>query len=264
MNKNFIPESTPVLLNIARDENLAPGITCGPLIRSIYVFECCTAGYGSVIINGREFSVSPGDFYILLPGDTVTHTASLTEPRSGLWAFVDGFSIGRILSDCGINSANPYAPRELFPVIKSHMESLYEMREDNDPGAEFRRTAFLYSIIGEITRHSTSGDKNIPIRKAIGIIEENYNTKLDVSDIANSVGLARNYFSQLFKEVTGISPHAYLTKLRIQRFCTLVKNEDISISLAAECVGLDPQNFSRIFKRETGKTPLEYTKEHMR
>lgn len=89
-------------------------------------------------------------------------------------------------------------------------------------------------------------------------METHYNTELTVQGLADAVGLERSYFSTLFKNTTGLSPHYYLTKLRIQRFCTLLKNEDIPISLAAEYVGLDPQNFARIFKRETGKTPGEY------
>ena len=92
----------------------------------------------------------------------------------------------------------------------------------------------------------------------IGIMENHHNTNLNIEDIADAVGLARSCFSTLFKSVMGMSPYSYLTKLRIERFCILIKDGSISIANAAEYVGLDPQNFSRIFRRETGKTPLEY------
>ena len=49
--------NAPTLCYVARDENLTPGITYGPVIRDVYIVECCTAGYGSVIINGTEFSL---------------------------------------------------------------------------------------------------------------------------------------------------------------------------------------------------------------
>ena len=146
----------------------------------------------------------------------------------------------------------------MFPALRRAMEGLYEIRNDSDPGAELRRTAFLYSILGELSRASQKNDNNVPIRRAIGIMENHYNTNLNIESIADSVGLARSYFSTLFKNVMGMSPYAYLTKLRIERFCVLIKDENISIANAAEYVGLDPQNFSRIFRRETGKTPLEY------
>lgn len=258
MSNILISESAPVLLEIDRDTDLAPGTVFGPIVRSAYIFDCCTSGYGSVIINGREFPVSPGDFYILLPGDTVIHTASHTEPRCGVWCSLAGISLKRILSSCGITPANPFAPREIFPALHRAMEGLYEIRSDSDPGAELRRTAFLYSILGELARAGQKSDSSVPIRRAIGIMENHYNTTLDIEEIADAVGLARSYFSTRFKSVMGMSPHAYLTKLRIERFCMLIKDESLSVADAAEYVGLDPQNFSRVFRRETGKTPLEY------
>lgn len=258
MDNIFISESAPFLLETGRNTDLLPGTVFGPIVRSTYIFDCCTSGYGSVIINGHAFPVSPGDFYILLPGDTIIYTASHTNPRCGVWCSLNGISLGRILSGCGITSASPFAPKDLFPVLHSAMESLYEIRNDSDPGAELRRTAFLYSILGELARASQKNDSSVPIRRAIGIMENHYNTDLNIAEIAASVGLARSYFTTLFKSVMGMSPHAYLTKLRIERFCMLIKDESISIADAAEYVGLDPQNFSRVFRRETGKTPLEY------
>ncbi|MBE6912278.1 MAG: AraC family transcriptional regulator [Ruminococcaceae bacterium] len=258
MNNILISESAPLLLEIDRDVDLAPGTVFGPIVRSAYIFDCNISGYGSVIINGLEFPVSPGDFYILLPGDRIIHTTANINPRRGIWCSLDGLSLGRILSSCGITATNPFAPKDMFPSLCRAMEGLYELRNDTDPGAELRRTSFLYSILGELARVGQKSDSIVPIRRAIGIMENYYNTSLDIEAIADSVGLARSYFSTLFKSVTGMSPHAYLNKLRIERFCTLIKNEDISISTAAEYVGLDPQNFSRIFRRETGKTPLEY------
>lgn len=258
MNNIFISECAPFLLQIDRDENLAPGTIFGPIVRSAYIFDCCTSGYGSVIINGHEFPVSPGDFYILFPGDTIIHTASHINPRSGVWCSLDGVSLSRVFSSCGINSSNPFAPKDMFPALLRAMEGLYEIRNDFDPGAELRRTAFLYSILGELARTGQKNDNSVPIRRAIGIMENHYNTNLNIESIADSVGLARSYFSTLFKSVMGMSPHTYLTKLRVERFCMLIKDESISIADAAEYVGLDPQNFSRIFRRETGQTPLEY------
>lgn len=258
MNNHFLPESAPLLLKVDADDNLAPGATFGPIIRSVYIFECCHSGYGSVIINGKEFPISPGDFYVLLPGDTVTHTASETEPRCGYWCALDGLGVGEVLTSCGISSSNPFAPKDVCPALFGCMESLYKMRNETDTGSECRRTGFIYTMLGELLRHVQKNDSHVPIRRAIGIMETHYNTDLNVQNIADSVGLERSYFSTLFKNATGLTPHSYLTKLRIQHFCTLIQNEDIPISLAAEYVGLDPQNFARLFKRETGKTPYEY------
>ena len=81
-----------------------------------------------------------------------------------------------------------------------------------------------------------------------------------MNDIAREIGLERSYFSVLFKEKTAVSPHKYLTSLRIRKACDLIEKERCSISEAAIATGLDPCNFARIFKKETGETPLTYFK----
>ena len=90
-------------------------------------------------------------------------------------------------------------------------------------------------------------------------METNYAKELNVSRLAEQVGMARAYFSTRFKEETGMSPHSYLTQLRIQKACQLLEsNRDISVEEIACLVGADPKNFSRQFKQYTGKTPLQY------
>ena len=98
------------------------------------------------------------------------------------------------------------------------------------------------------------------IEMAIGLMEAKYHEHLNVEDIAKEVGLERSYFSVLFKEKTTVSPHKYLTSLRIRKACELIEKGNCSISEAASATGLDPCNFARIFKKETGETPLTYFK----
>jgi AraC-like DNA-binding protein len=107
---------------------------------------------------------------------------------------------------------------------------------------------------------SAVSDKNIWVKKAIGIMETNYHEDIKIEDIAFETGLDRSYFSTLFKAQTGKSPHAYLTSLRIKKACTLIEQQGFSISQAATSVGLDARNFSRLFKKETGKTPRAFLK----
>ncbi len=251
----------PSICSTGIDKNLTPGITYGPVVRDIYTVECCTGGYGSVIINGNEFFVQKGDCYFLFPGDVVVHTADMKNPREGVWCAIDGLQIGTALLEAGITSETPFAPPEAFGEITDFVTLACDMSEDKDGGAKFRRTALVYSILASLMKYSSiSADKNTCVRKAIGFMETNYHTNLTVDRIAREAGLERSYFSMLFKAQTGKSPHGYLTSLRIKKACTLMNQNDMSISDIACSVGLDSRNFSRIFKKETGFTPLEYVK----
>ena len=262
-HENFIKEhrEEPTICHCGRDENLKPGVVYGPVIRDIYIVECCTGGYGSVIVNGVEYPLENGDCYFLFPGDTVTHTAAKKEPREGVWCAFDGLQIGSVLKKAGITSTSPFAPKAAFSEITGIVKRVVDMKEENDAGADLRRTSLVYSILGSLMRYtSAASDKNIWVKKAIGIMETNYHENIKIEDIAFETGLDRSYFSTLFKARTGKTPHAYLTSLRIKKACTLIEQQGFSVSQAAISVGLDARNFSRLFKKETGKTPREFMK----
>ncbi len=261
--EHFIKEhrEEPSICYSGRDKNLKPGVRFGPVIRDIYIVECCTGGFGSVIVNGVEYPLKKGDCYFLFPGDTVIHTAAEVNPREGVWCAMDGLSIGAVLRKAGITSASPFAPKEAFEEITEAVKSVVDMQVENDAGADLRRTSLVYLILGALMKHiSANSDKNIWVKKAIGVMETNYHQSITVDDIASQTGLDRSYFSTLFKAQTGKTPHAYLNSLRVKKACTLMEKDGASVSEAAVSVGLDPRNFARLFKKETGKTPGQYLK----
>ena len=260
--ERFINEKRdePMLYYCDRDDRITPGARYGPVIRDIYIVECCTAGYGSVIINNKEFPVGPGDCFILFPGDTIIHTADVKEPRCGVWCAIDGLQVSRAVTAAGITSDAPFAPRHLFSEITKSVDAMVKMRNDTDPGADLRRTGLVYSIIGALMRCGSVTRADAWVQKAIGIMETQYHTELPVAKIAEECALERTYFSTLFKSRTGKSPYAYLTEIRIKKACVLMKENGMTVSDAAGSVGLDARNFARLFKRITGKTPMDFIK----
>lgn len=233
----------------------------GPVIRDIYLLECCESGYGSVIINGKEHPIGPGDCYALLPGDAVIHTAGPKDPRRGIWCAVDGLALGRYLKAAGITSEKPFADKSAFPEFFKWMKLLLSLNEQSGSGVALTQTACIYGILGAILQSRTSSVGDDLVAKAIGIMETNYPEPLSIGDLARDVGLARTYFTTLFTEQTGLPPYQYLTQLRIRKACSLLTEESgRSVAQVAELVGMDPRNFSRFFKREMGLSPLAYRK----
>ncbi|MDR2096854.1 MAG: AraC family transcriptional regulator [Treponema sp.] len=76
---------------------------------------------------------------------------------------------------------------------------------------------------------------------------------------AEAAALSRFYFSRFFKEQTGQTFHAYLSKLRISQAQAYLNESDLSIIDIAYLCGfgsLEP--FNRLFKIYTGVTPSSY------
>ena len=243
----------------AEAERVKPGSRFGPIIRSVYIVECCTGGQGSVIINGKAFPVKRGDCYVLLPGETVIHTSDADHPREGYWCALDGMSVATHLKTAGITAETPFVDAALFPAVRRWMEQLAQLWACRDAGAQLRQTACAYGLMGTILQNKPATEKSSLIDMAIGLMQTQYPNDLTVSGIAEEIGLERTYFSALFKDKTGMSPYQYLTKLRIQKACQLLA-QGHSITDTSYLVGMEPHNFGRVFKKEVGKTPRDYVR----
>lgn len=86
-------------------------------------------------------------------------------------------------------------------------------------------------------------------------------SELDLTSVAEAIGSSPSYLSRLMKQQLGMSFKDFLTTLRIQKACGLMKDKTISISEVSELVGYSNQHyFSTAFKNAMGMTPSEYKK----
>ena len=123
----------------------------------------------------------------------------------------------------------------------------------------------LLELLGYISRIASSepginsSDKSGLIYSAIEQMREEPLKKADTCKVAAMLGLSRGRFEHLFKEVTGLPPHKYQTKLRLDRSRYLLKNTQLNISEIAFMTGFsDSLYFSRIFKKTFGCPPTKY------
>lgn len=128
--------------------------------------------------------------------------------------------------------------------------------------------AYLIELIVKIFRHMEENSSKVPfqknyelINKAIEYMKVNYNSGITLSDLAMQSFISKNYFSRLFKEVTGTNVSDYIQYLRADQACTLLKTTDMKIADIASYVGFsDMKFFYDVFKKITGKTPGDYRK----
>ena len=256
--KKTSAQGEPAVLYCEKESPPA-GARFGPIIRRAYIIECNVSGYGTVTVNGKTFSITPGDCYVLLPGVSVSYTTDEHDPRQGYWCYVDGLPLERHFKTAGITPETPFAAKEAFPEIRDWLIKMVDNWDREDHGGRLLHTACLYGILAAFNKDKTPSYKEHVVEKAIALMETNYSEDLNVSDLAEKVGMARAYFSTRFKEETGSTPHEYLTALRIQKACLLLESaEEHSVEEIAYLVGSDPKNFSRQFKKQLGKTPREY------
>ncbi|CTT65183.1 reactive chlorine-specific transcriptional regulator RclR [Escherichia coli] len=80
-----------------------------------------------------------------------------------------------------------------------------------------------------------------------------------VESLASIAHMSRASFAQLFRDVSGTTPLAVLTKLRLQIAAQMFSRETLPVVVIAESVGYASESsFHKAFVREFGCTPGEY------
>ncbi|GIP34084.1 response regulator [Paenibacillus sp. J2TS4] len=100
------------------------------------------------------------------------------------------------------------------------------------------------------------------IKEALAFLEQHYaEPEFSVKDAAAYFGISSNYFSTLFKKLTGISFTQCLTQLRIEQAKKHLQKPFIKVYEIGQLVGYeDYTHFSKTFKKLTGCSPSEYRK----
>ena len=119
------------------------------------------------------------------------------------------------------------------------------------------------NAVKSIYVHSKPVDMTVAtFDKMIAYIDENYQQKIELEDIAKIGGYNVNYTSQFFKRQLGVSFLEYLLRLRLREATVrLVNSEDGVAHIASSCGFADIKAFNVAFKKHFHTTPSEYRKQ---
>jgi AraC family transcriptional regulator len=96
------------------------------------------------------------------------------------------------------------------------------------------------------------------LQQVLDYIHTHLDRDLSLAELAEVINVSSTYFASLFKQTTGISPHQYVIKQRVERAKVMLKKTDFAIADIALQVGFSSQShLNQQFKRITGMTPKQ-------
>jgi AraC family transcriptional regulator len=120
-----------------------------------------------------------------------------------------------------------------------------------------------------IRAHSSLGKAGPPVfrgglppwkvRRVDAYIAEHLDESIGLDELADLTALSRSHFCTAFRHATGLTPHEWLTRKRMEKAGSLLRNHHLSVTEIALAVGYQtPSAFAAAFRREVGTSPSRY------
>ncbi len=230
-----------------------------------HILLYCNRGEGQASVSGKEFQVTPGEFFIIPRKTAHIYSADANNPWTIYWIHFTGTTSDSIVSHMckkqdGFKGDLKYPESciKLFDEIYAELEMGYG--RDNLIYSNMCLSHFLTSFLyNEKFRNPMESRVKNPIDDSIDYFRENLSRMISLDEMANSARLSGSYYSSLFKKRTGFPPLEYFNHLKIQQACQYLLFTDMKIKDIASNLGMiDPYYFSRAFKRIMGISPKLY------
>lgn len=92
-------------------------------------------------------------------------------------------------------------------------------------------------------------------------LDENYQEKLSLKEIAEHFSMSESSLSHLFKSETGMNIKSYINEKRMKKALELLSNESYKIKDVASQIGMEDQlYFNRVFRKYYTISPSDYRK----
>ncbi len=144
------------------------------------------------------------------------------------------------------------------PQEAAGVQMIPKVIETVDGAKDYLKRLFRFAL--SVREQASSDRYGSLIREAKDYMAKNFQKNdFSLNMTASHIGISPSYFSSIFKQETGQSFVEYLSRMRIEKACELLKCTTLRMVEIGESVGYnDPHYFSAAFKKVMGMSPKEF------
>lgn len=242
-------------------------------------FMLCTAGTVTLVMDGKEYVLRPGDIYIqpafsqttvqyysgdlkavggsadfelvLKALEAVSHTQRLTQIRTQPLLSLTREQYARVTRMVRLvreRSAEKsvFAERIAMALTQTLMYELMDAYVSNTPTPAEPHTMSRADMV---------------FTRFLAVLSQHFRREREVGFYASQLNLTPRYFATIIREKSGMSPGGWIARFVIAEAKTLLSNPDVSIKEVSCALNFPNQSFfGRYFRQNTGMSPGEYRK----
>ncbi len=225
--------------------------------RSYYTLYWLAAGECRVRV-GRKPVVVPARAALLLPPGKGYGVESFESDSVVYFIKFDGQLATAALAAFGLATERIYRVGSPPAVV---FERIYEQMSRHTPSGDLETGASLYELLCILSERRQRGQAPTSrlTEEAVEILRREWaDPALNVTAVADRLGVHRTSLTQRFRAEVGTTPKDYLISIRVQQAAAMLQHGSRPIAdVAAACGYPDPCYFSRLIRRRTGMKPSE-------
>jgi AraC family transcriptional activator of pobA len=255
-----------------------PQAGIGPHAHDFLVLCYAHRADGVVQIDGRSFTISDGDLFVLAPGRVIGFAGAqglavdgwvvwfpAEVVRSGAYAswrshpLLFPFARG---ADRAQRLHVPSIDRSAWMARFAALDAELHARRDGYREAALAHLTLLLvgaaRLSADIAGQLRSSDE--PLLAAVfDVIERRYHEAVSLSDVAGDLALTAGHLTTVVRRRTGRTVQQWITQRRLQEARTLLSETDLTVAAISRRVGYpDVSYFIKRFRAEHGSTPAQW------
>ena len=215
------------------------------------IIQICT-GKNRTIIDGKTYAATVGDVMVIPPN--IPHGSVSDICFTDMYFRTDNMDFSEITVVHDYDNA-----------IKPLMDMLIKVCTEKETEWQNISSFLSETICSYIKKYAKTNYKYPFVAEIKNKMYENIsNTDFNITEAVRKIGYNIDYFRRCFREELHLTPHEYLTNLRIDTAKHLLTQRTFQSveKVAGQCGYSDYFYFSKLFKKQTGLSPKSYRKKH--
>lgn len=258
-----------------------------------FSFKTVLSGTEKYIVNGNQITVRPGQFLILNNDQSYSSEIETgMDVQSVAIFFRQKFAVSvfndfqqpdvKLPDDCndhegqmpGFFQTLYQLQPGLMNLVSAMLRSINKYGYHKNSADEFmirllHRLLLEHQLVMQQTKKITavkaSTRKEIYKRLCVAkdILHSSFSDNINLELLSRNAIISVPHLVRYFRQVFGVSPHQYLTAVRMRYAAELLLKDSINLQeLTLQCGFEDTSSFCRLFKKYYGHSPFVYHKIH--